>query len=58
MTAQPLTCGTRLSADPTGQRQRNRGGGSHDGNPVELADGGFSGDDDGTYVTSSTLRVD
>ena len=47
-----------MSADPTGQRQRNRGGGSHDGNPVELADGGFSGDDDGTYVTASTLRVD
>ena len=37
---------------------RNRGGGSHDGNPVELADGGFSGDDDGTYVTASILRVD
>jgi len=25
---------------------------------VELADGGFSGDDDGTYVTASILRVD
>jgi len=39
-------------------RHRNRGGGSHDGNPVELADGGFSGDDDGTYVTAKTYCVD
>ena len=27
MNTQPLTCGTRVSADPTRQRDENRGGG-------------------------------
>ena len=33
------------------------GHGSLDGNPVELTDGGVSGDDDGTNATASTSRT-
>ena len=57
MTAQPLTCGTRLSADPTGQRQRNRGGTTTARHTAKLADGGSSGESDGTGVLASTNRV-
>ena len=51
MTAQPLPCGTRVSADPTGQRQRNRGGARDSAAAVELTDGDSSGDTEDTYVT-------
>ena len=39
-----------MSADPTGQRQRNRGGGFDGAAMVELADGEDSGDAKATYV--------
>ena len=47
-----------MSAGPMRQRHENRGHGLLDANLVELADGGVSGDDDGTSVTASTSRVD
>ena len=47
---QPLSCGTRVSADPTGQRDENRGGGFDGAATVELADGDSSGDTEDTYV--------
>jgi len=37
---------------------KNRGHGLLNVNSAELADGGVSGDDDGTSVTASTSRVD
>ena len=48
---QPLPCGTRVSADPTGQWDENRGGGFDDAATVELTDGDSSGDTEDTYVT-------
>ena len=50
MNAQPLPCGTRVSADPTGQRDKNRGGSFDGAATVELADGDSSGDTEDTYV--------
>ena len=47
---QPLPCGTRVSADPTGQRDENRGGGFDGAATVELADGDSSGDAEDTYA--------
>ena len=47
---QPLPCGTRVSADPTGQRDKNRGGSFDGAATVELADGDSSGDTEDTYV--------
>ena len=47
---QPLPCGTRVSAGPTGQRDENRGGGFDGAVTVELADGDSSGDTEDTYV--------
>ena len=46
-----------LSARPARQQHENRGHGSLDENPTELANGGVSGDDDGTYVTASTSQT-
>ena len=48
---QPLPCGTRVSADPTGQRDENRGGGFDGAAMVELTDDDSSGDTEDTYVT-------
>ena len=50
MNAQPLPCGTRVSADPTRQRDENRGGGFDGAATVELADGDSSGDAEDTYA--------
>ena len=36
MNTQPLTCGTRVSADPTRQRDENRGGARDYAAAVEL----------------------
>ena len=47
---QPLPCGTRVSADPTGQRDENRGGGFDGAATVELADGDSSDDTEDTHV--------
>ena len=47
---QPLPCATRVSADPTGQRDENRGGGFDGAATVELADGDSSGDTEDTYA--------
>ena len=47
-----------MSAGPCVSDTKNRGHGSLDGNPAELADGGVFGDDDGTSVTASTSRID
>ena len=47
---QPLPCGTRVSADPTGQRDENRGGGFDGAATVELADGDSFGDTEDTYA--------
>ena len=47
---QPLPCGTRVSADPTGQRDENRRGGFDGAATVELADGDSSSDTEDTYV--------
>ena len=47
-----------MSADPTGQRQQSRGGGSHDGNPVELAGGEVSGQIKDTGMFPKLPRVD
>ena len=43
MTAQSLTAGTRLSAGPTGQRQRSRGDGRDARKTAQLAGGEVSG---------------
>ena len=50
MNAQPLPCGTRVSADPTRQQDKNRGGGFDGAATVELADGDSSGDTEDTYA--------
>ena len=39
-----------MSADPTGQRDENRGGGFDGTATVELADGNSSDDTEDTYV--------
>ena len=54
---QPLSGGTRVSADPTGQRQRNRGGTTTARHTAKLTDGGCSGESDGTGVLASTNRI-
>ena len=57
MNTQPLTCGTRVLADPTRQRDENRGGAFDGAAVVLLADGGSSGESDGTGVLASTNRI-
>ena len=57
MNTQPLTCGTRVSADPTRQRDENRGGARDSATAVELADGDSSGDGSGTNTSTSNSRV-
>jgi len=47
-----------LSAGPRVSDTKNKGHGSLNGNPAELADGGIFDDDDGTSVTASTSRID
>ena len=54
---QSLTWGTRLSADPTRQRDENRGGTTTAWHTAKLADGGSSGESDGTGVLASTNRI-
>ena len=54
---QPLPCGTRVSADPTRQRDENRGGARDGVAAVELADGDSSGDGSGTNTSTSNSRV-
>ena len=58
MNAQPLPCGTRVSADPTRQRDENRGGGFDGAATVELADGDSFGELDSTGVLPKFPRVD
>ena len=58
MNAQPLPCGTRVSADPTRQRDKNRGGGFDGAATVELADDDSSGELDNTGVLPKFPRVD
>ena len=53
MNTQPLTCGTRVSADPTRQRDENRGGARDCAAVVELADGEDSGEAEGTGMLTS-----
>ena len=55
---QPLPCGTWVSADPTGQRDENWGGGFDGAAMVELADGDSSCDTEDTYVIYVMRRVD
>ena len=52
-TTQSLTCGTWPSADPTGQRQRSRGGAFDGATVVLLADGEDSGE---TTAPASSYR--
>ena len=58
MNTQPLTCGTRVSADPTRQRDQNRGGARDGVVAVELADGEDSGDTKATYMILVTRGTD
>ena len=53
-----LTRGTCLSAGPTCHRHQNRGGARDGVAAVKLADGDFTGDEEGTSVTTSTSRID
>ena len=58
MNTQPLTCGTWLSAEPTGQRDET-GEAAFDGAAVVLlADGEDSGDTKATYVLYVTRGTD
>ena len=57
MNTQPLTYGTRVSADPTCQRDENRGGARDGAAALELADSDSSGDDSGTNTSTSNSRV-
>ena len=57
MYTQPLTCGTRVSADPTRQRDENRGGARDGAAVVELTDGDSFGDGSGTNTSTSNSRV-
>jgi len=57
MNTQPLTCGTRVSADPTRQRDENRGGACDGAATVELANGDSFGDGSGTNTFTSNSRV-
>ena len=58
MNTQPLTCGTRVSADPTRQRDENRGGAFDGAAVVLLADGEDSGDTKATYMIPVTRGTD
>ena len=58
MNTQPLTCGTRVSADPTRQRDENRGGAFDGAAVVLLADGEDSGDTKATYMIPVTRVTD
>ena len=58
MNTQSLTCGTRSSAGPTGQRQRNRGGARDDAVAVELADDDSSGETTATSVFPKVSHID
>ena len=49
---QPLTCGTRLSADPTGQRDETEDTAATARKTAQLADGDLTGDENGTNVTA------
>ena len=54
---QSLTRGTRLSAEPTGQRDEIVEAAFDGVAVVLLADGGSSGESDGTGVLASTNRI-
>ena len=58
MTAQSLTCGTRLSADPTGHRQRNRGDGRDARKTAQITGGEVSGQIKDTGMFPKLPRVD
>ena len=58
MTAQSLTAGTRLSAGPTGQRQRSRGDGRDARKTAQLAGGEVSGQIKDTGMFPKLPRVD
>ena len=50
-------CGTRVSADPTRQRDENRGGARDCTAAVELADGEDSDEAEGTGMLALTNRI-
>ena len=58
MNTQPLTCGTRLSAEPTGQRDKIGEAATMARHTAKLADGGSSGEIDGTGVLPKFPYVD
>ena len=58
MNTQPLTCGTRLSARPTGQRDETGEAATTARHTAKLADGGSSGETDGTDVLPKLPHVD
>ncbi|XP_066316408.1 classical arabinogalactan protein 9-like [Miscanthus floridulus] len=53
-----LAGGVHLSAGPARQRHENRGGSLLDAESAELADGGVTGDEEGTSVFAMTSRTD
>ena len=58
MNTQPLTCGTRLSAGPTGQRDEIGEAATTARHTAKLADGGSSNETDGTGVLPKLPRID
>ena len=58
MNTQPLTCGTRLSAGPTGQQNRTEEVAFDGAAVVLLADGEDSGDTKATYMIPVTRGTD
>ena len=55
---QSLTCGTRLSAGPTGQREETGEAATMARHTAKLADGGSSGEFNGIGVLPKFPRVD
>ena len=58
MNTQPLTCGTRLSAGPTGQQDETGEAATMARHMAKLTDGGSFGETDGTGVLPKLPRVD
>ena len=58
MNTQPLSCGTRLSAGPTGQRDETGEEATTARHTAKLADSGSSGEIDDTGVLPKFPRVD
>ena len=58
MNTQSLTCGTRLSAGPTGQRDETGEAATTAWHTAKLADGDSSGETDGTGVLPKLPHVE